>query len=182
MLLLFYYYFCSWRFKPSGLFFFRNIQKLWILEPVGRTFWTGDQPVNKIFTYTGQHKQKDADTHPLLKWDRTHDPSVGASEGSISCRRRHSRCDRHPSYQKPKISLPLLQHPVSGFHLVLRKTSDGVPKFCHVFVECDYRRVLDSWPNLLGSLLQRVTTLYSSLLHTHTHTSVHSHVFTTVAW
>jgi hypothetical protein len=47
-------------------------------------------------------------------------------------------------------------------------------------MECDYRRGLDWWPDLLDSLIQRVTTLYSSLLHTHT--SVHSHVFTVVAW
>jgi hypothetical protein len=40
---------------------------------------------------------------------------------------------------------------------------------------CEYRRVLDWWSDLLDSLIQRVTTLYKSLLHT---TSVHSHVFT----
>jgi hypothetical protein len=40
--------------------------------------------------------------------------------------------------------------------------------------------VLDLQLDLLGSLIQRVTTFYSSLphTHTHTHTSVHSHVFT----
>jgi hypothetical protein len=48
-------------------------------------------------------------------------------------------------------------------------------KYCHVY-ECDYRRGLDWWPDLLHPLIQRVTTLYKSLLHTHT--SVHSHVFT----
>jgi hypothetical protein len=32
----------------------------------------------------------------------------------------------------------------------------------------DYRRGLDWWSDLLDSLIQRVTTLYSSLLHTHT--------------
>jgi hypothetical protein len=50
--------------------------------------------------------------------------------------------------------------------------------YCHDF--SDYRRGLDWWSDLLDSLIQRVTTLYSSLLHTHihTHTSVHSHVFT----
>jgi hypothetical protein len=47
--------------------------------------------------------------------------------------------------------------------------------YCHMY-ECDYRRVLDWWPDLLDSLIQRVTTLYSSLLHTHTHT--HTHVST----
>jgi hypothetical protein len=36
--------------------------------------------------------------------------------------------------------------------------------------------VLDWWSDLLNSLTQRATTLYNSLLRTHT--SVHSHVFT----
>jgi hypothetical protein len=34
-------------------------------------------------------------------------------------------------------------------------------------MECDYRRVLDWWSDLLNSLIQRVTTLSSSVLHTH---------------
>jgi hypothetical protein len=38
------------------------------------------------------------------------------------------------------------------------------------------------WLYLIHTLLQRVTTIYSSLLNTHTHTSVHSHIFTAVAW
>jgi hypothetical protein len=32
---------------------------------------------------------------------------------------------------------------------------------------CDYTGVFDWWPDLLDSLIQHVTTLYSSLLHTH---------------
>jgi hypothetical protein len=40
----------------------------------------------------------------------------------------------------------------------------------------DYRRVLDWWSDLSDSLIQRVATIYNSL--SHTHTSVHSHVFT----
>jgi hypothetical protein len=52
----------------------------------------------------------------------------------------------------------------------------------HVVMECDYRWVLDCSLNLLDTLIQHVTTLYISLLHTHAHTSVHSHVFTAVAW
>jgi hypothetical protein len=43
-------------------------------------------------------------------------------------------------------------------------------------MEREYSRGLYWWPDLLDSLIQRVTTLYSSLLHTHT--SSHSHVFT----
>jgi hypothetical protein len=41
-----------------------------------------------------------------------------------------------------------------------------------------YRRLLGWWPDLLDSLTQRVTTLYSTLLHT----NVYSHVFIAVAW
>jgi hypothetical protein len=41
----------------------------------------------------------------------------------------------------------------------------------------DYRRVLDWWSDLLDSLIQRVITLYSSLLHTHAHINDNSHVF-----
>jgi hypothetical protein len=37
--------------------------------------------------------------------------------------------------------------------------------YCNV-TECDYRRVLGWWSDLLDSLIQRVTTLYTSLLHT----------------
>jgi hypothetical protein len=42
---------------------------------------------------------------------------------------------------------------------------------------------LDWLSDLLASLIQRVTTLYSSLLHTHIYmyTSVHSHISTAVA-
>jgi hypothetical protein len=40
----------------------------------------------------------------------------------------------------------------------------------------DYRRVLDWWSDLLDTLIQRVTTLYSPLLHMHT--CIHSHIFT----
>jgi hypothetical protein len=42
-------------------------------------------------------------------------------------------------------------------------------------MECDYRRVLDWWWDLLDSLMQCVTTLYN---YHYTHTSsVHSHAF-----
>jgi hypothetical protein len=42
----------------------------------------------------------------------------------------------------------------------------------------DYRRVLDWWSDLSDFPIQRVTALYNSLLHTHTHISAHSHIFT----
>jgi hypothetical protein len=47
-------------------------------------------------------------------------------------------------------------------------------------MDCDCRRVFDWWPDLLDSLIQCVTTLYSSPLyararaHTHTHTHTHT--------
>jgi hypothetical protein len=43
-----------------------------------------------------------------------------------------------------------------------------------------YRRISEWWPDLQDNLIQRVTTLYNSLLHTHI--IVHSQVFTDVAW
>jgi hypothetical protein len=48
------------------------------------------------------------------------------------------------------------------------------------YMDCDYRWVLDWWWDLLDSLIQCMTTLCSSLFNTHT--SVHIHVFTAVAW
>jgi hypothetical protein len=41
-------------------------------------------------------------------------------------------------------------------------------------MECDYRRVLDWWSDILDSLVQRVTIHY----YTRTYTGVHRHVFT----
>jgi hypothetical protein len=48
--------------------------------------------------------------------------------------------------------------------------------YCHSFMEYGYRWVLDWWSNLLDSLIQHMTKLYSTLLHTHTH--AHTQVFT----
>jgi hypothetical protein len=47
-------------------------------------------------------------------------------------------------------------------------TSSGLSAKAATQTTSDYRRVLDWWPNLLHILIQRVPTLYSSLLHTHT--------------
>jgi hypothetical protein len=38
-------FFLIWRSRPSGLLPFRTILEIWILQTVGRTRWTGDQPV-----------------------------------------------------------------------------------------------------------------------------------------
>jgi hypothetical protein len=43
----------------------------------------------------------------------------------------------------------------------------GLNYYIFTILECDYRRVLDWWSDLLDCLIQRVTTLYSTLLHTH---------------
>jgi hypothetical protein len=40
--------FFLWRIRPSGLFSFRIYLELWILHRVGRTPWTGDQPVARL--------------------------------------------------------------------------------------------------------------------------------------
>jgi hypothetical protein len=37
---------------------------------------------------------------------------------------------------------------------------------CYHVMECDYSRGFDWWPDLLHTLIQRITTLYISLLHT----------------
>jgi hypothetical protein len=70
---------------------------LWLyihfLDPiytVGRTPWTGDQPVTRSLLYTGQHKYR-INAHntdiSALSGIQTHDPSVRASEDS-SCQDR----------------------------------------------------------------------------------------------
>jgi hypothetical protein len=51
-----------------------------ILYTVGRTPWTGDQPVARPLP---------AHRHPWLKWASTHDPSAQAGEDG-SCLRRIS--------------------------------------------------------------------------------------------
>jgi hypothetical protein len=42
----------------------------------------------------------------------------------------------------------------------------GLVGYCHV-IEHDHRRGLDCWLDLLHTLIQRMTKLYISLLHTH---------------
>jgi hypothetical protein len=40
------------------------------LTTVGRTPWTGDQPIAMLLPYTGQHKHRiNGDKHPCLEWD-----------------------------------------------------------------------------------------------------------------
>jgi hypothetical protein len=61
---------------------------------------------------------------------------------------------------------------MSKSYLCLRSFS-----YYHV-IECDYRRVLDWRPDLLGSLTHNSWLHFKVHYYTHTHTSVHSHVFT----
>jgi hypothetical protein len=65
-----------------------------ILYTIGRTPWTGDQPVAKLLpthrTIETQYMHTDIQA---LSGIRTHDPSVRASEDS-SCLRRRGHCDR----------------------------------------------------------------------------------------
>jgi hypothetical protein len=75
-----------------------------ILYTVGRTPWTGDQPVARSLpTHTERHKHRinahDRDIH-TLSGIRTHDRSFRASEDS-ACLRPRGHCDRLD------ISLPL---------------------------------------------------------------------------
>jgi hypothetical protein len=52
--------------RPSGLFPFRTDLKLWILQTVVRTPWTGDHPVARPLPTQDNTK---ADIHPCLEWD-----------------------------------------------------------------------------------------------------------------
>jgi hypothetical protein len=82
-----------------------------ILYTVGRTPWTGDQPVARpLPTHrTTQIEQTHRDIH-AFSGIRNHDPSVRASEES-SCLRKRGHCDR------PKIDIELfIMH--SCLHLV----------------------------------------------------------------
>jgi hypothetical protein len=76
------------------------LQPLWTLSAfsvsypftVGRTPWTGDQPVQGRYLYTEQHKHRiNADIH-ASSGIRTHDPSVRADEECSGLRPR-GHCD-----------------------------------------------------------------------------------------
>jgi hypothetical protein len=65
-----------------------------ILYTVGRTLWTGDQPVAMpLPTHRTTQTQNKPHRHPCVSGIRTHDPSVWASEDS-SCLRQRGHCDR----------------------------------------------------------------------------------------
>jgi hypothetical protein len=82
---------CLWLYSPlfdPGLF----INSL-ILYTVGRTTWTGDQPVTRpLPTHRTAQTQTHTDIH-ALRGIRTHNPSVRTSEDS-SCLRPLGHCDR----------------------------------------------------------------------------------------
>jgi hypothetical protein len=60
----------TFHIRPSGLFSIRINLELWILQTVGRTPWTGDQPCQKAANYAGQHKhRRNAERHRCLQLD-----------------------------------------------------------------------------------------------------------------
>jgi hypothetical protein len=61
-------------------------------ETVGRTPWTGDQPVARPLPYTRQHKYRMNANNYVSSGIRTHDPSVRESE-DILCLIRRGHCD-----------------------------------------------------------------------------------------
>jgi hypothetical protein len=75
---------------PWPLLQFRNL-----FYTVGRTSWTGDQPVaRQLPTHrVTQTQNKRTQTSMPLSGIRTHDPSVRAGEDS-SCLRKRGHCDR----------------------------------------------------------------------------------------
>jgi hypothetical protein len=82
--------------RPSGLFPIRNNLELWILQTVGRTPWTDDQPCHMAALPTQDNintEEKRTDIH-ASSGIRTHDPSVWSDE-DILCLRPHGHCDRH---------------------------------------------------------------------------------------
>jgi hypothetical protein len=65
-----FFFLFLWQIRPSCLFPFRIYMKLWILETVGRTLWTGPWPVAILLpTRDNTHTGKSADIHPCHKWD-----------------------------------------------------------------------------------------------------------------
>jgi hypothetical protein len=74
------------------------------------------------------------------------------------------------------------RNPVHNWKCDIPATEPITTGRCHktkfhvvMYMECDYRWILDWLLNLLDPLTQHMSILYNSLLHTHT--SVHSHVF-----
>jgi hypothetical protein len=68
----------TFRITPSGLFPIRINLKLWILQTVGRTPWTGDQPWKKLpignklafslMVVKKGYKDKNSDTSDVFKY------------------------------------------------------------------------------------------------------------------
>jgi hypothetical protein len=82
-----------------GLFF-----SFLILYTIGRTPWTGDQPVARpLPTHRTTQTQTHKDIH-VLSGIRTHDPSIRANEDS-SCLRPRGHRDRPLPYLEEALSL-----------------------------------------------------------------------------
>jgi hypothetical protein len=94
-----------------------------IFYTVGRTPWTGDQPVARpLPAHTGQHKHRiNAHRHPCLKWD---------SYPRSQCFRPRGHCDWHNSESDPSVVQPVASRytdwaiPALFRHSVRRKVSD----------------------------------------------------------
>jgi hypothetical protein len=97
---------CSWPFISttmtmmmmySSLLGLGHFFSFLILYTVGRTPWTGDQPIARPPLTHRKHKHRvnahNTDIH-ALSGIRTHNPSVQASKVS-SCLRLHGHCDRN---------------------------------------------------------------------------------------
>jgi hypothetical protein len=84
---------CLWLYSP--FLDFGRFSSFVILYTVGRTPWTGDQPVARpLPTHrTTQIQNKGIHRHPCLELVRTHDPRVRVGEDG-SCLRPRGHCDR----------------------------------------------------------------------------------------
>jgi hypothetical protein len=113
---------------PWPLFQFLN------LYTVGRTPWTGDQPVARpLPTHRSTQTQNKRHTDILASSGiRTHDPSVRASEDG-SCLRPRGHCARQPNCSA---SSELVINTISGTYLVQEINSI-------IAVMCYPRDVLD---------------------------------------
>jgi hypothetical protein len=141
-----------------------------ILYAVGRTPWTGDQPVARsLYLHTAQHKHSinayNTDIYSLCGI-RTHDPNVRASEDSSRYRPR-GHCDRLWGNQRSKIYML----DVAVMHLIETgkqcKVYHLVPMSCTSQVDirftcCSVWAIQTSVPYLLYNVTREVHRLLLS--------------------
>jgi hypothetical protein len=78
-------------------------------------------------------------------------------------------------------ALPISSSLILSFWLYLEKSTSYEAPHYAVFSNLLSLLRLDWWSNIMHSLIECVTTLYSSLLDTHTHTHTHTLVFTVIS-